>query len=551
MSDRRASIALFLFFLALQAFAATFNVFAVTWGDPVAYLALPSNILFHNSYSFNNYMVGVPPPLYPILLLPALALSDLGLDVILAISILNCICYAAFVFLLFKFKKVCDFSFAQTAVLAALILLTPCAFQFTQDIMTESLYFPLLAFGFYLALMPASVGNLTSLMIVLLSLVLTKPIGMVPYAILGAWKAGELLLLRRDLQSVTWSALLVFFPGASLLLWLILSPKLADLTGGGYQSGYTEVLIGYLTDASQFWLLLQRLFYSFIYTLMGAYFLPLLFLLPLKQQVDAHFPLKKALILYVLLWLGCTGLCAVAQGVFFPRNTTPSYLLYGRYIEGLIPIATILGFYQLVRLLRSEEKRTKSYYTILTLVVLLVFLIIANFPYEFWTGIHVISIATYLYTGELIGGVIFVAIIFALGLFALLMRGQKYNVIRYVMFFTLLTMLGYSTVREMLRVDDRKQNWKDRITKTKFHEVSPPSETKFLIIDPTLTHGKELWYLKGVYFKARYLYAEGFDFQSAPQGSLYFSSSIIPPQGFTFCDTRNWAKVHCKPIIEP
>ncbi len=549
MNSQRTSIILFIAVVSLYMAGSAFSPFILTWGDAVAYLGFPTNLVFHHEASFNNFKVAVPPPLYPLLLVPVLSLFERADNFMTGITLLNSLAYASFVFLAFIIGRRNSLSQLSRILLALLLTLTPGAFQYTQDVMTESFYLPMIAFAFYLTVAAIDRRNIYILSVLSFCLLMTKPIALVPFAILAGFKTVEFFRCKYQGRSYLQLFMLWVLPIGSLLVFMRMAPQLADFKGAEYPGGYSQVVLAFLSNWQMFQILLARLGMSIVYILIGSYFLPLLFLLPGCRDTVTRDLSRRSVGLFFLLWLFTAALCATAQGVFFRNPEAPSFYLYGRYIEALVPIATILGFLRLQQILQSlrNDPLTSIQKLAAILMSCIIFSILYFFPYRMWTGISVISLAHIVYPAEFLRSYPVIALIFSFGLLFSLFYKEYNFLFSRVMSLLLLATLLFSSAKEMQRVWVAKDSWRRRITDTPMYAAMPPERTRFLVIDPAITKSKELWYMKGVYIQARYREPRQFPDGKIPRGSIYLTSSSEAPPGFVNCDQRPWANVFCKP----
>lgn len=526
---RVATLALLVW--AAYAVAGWFNPFPLTWGDAHAYIIPAKAIVYRGEMLVDNYFSGIAPPLYSLLMIPAVLFGTDDTWVTWGACLINAACVASLVPLAYLFGNRLLLSFGQSTVCALFICIAPHMFQFTQDIMSENVYIPLFGWALWCALQPQDRRMIIASTALLSLMALTKPIAAVPILTIALWSGarswrerglgGALALLMR----------LGVLPICLIVGWLQWSEGLQDLPPelrGSYPPGYSEKLALIFSHSEAFVLFIQRLLASVGYTILGALFLPLALLFSHPYAKDRLPSVRADHLLLLFLWLGMASLSALAQFIFFKNPLDGRYFLYGRYLDPILPVILIYSFAELIRLLRRlRDSAVGEKWIISSAIGLLVFLLLVCYPLQFWSNNNSGAITAYV-MGKLTEQYWHLQAAMLAVLVATLLRvqserslGAKLAVV-VVLFF-----LGATSVKEMQRANDWKTKQRNEVTMLPVVVDAPPSTTSRLIVADDVGHQRAIWLFGYIYQRARIYPRSSFP-REVPPGSIVFSRQKTP-----------------------
>lgn len=362
---------LFLIFLLLALVKILLSLpFESPWvfGDAAIYTAKTRAILQGN-FQFDEYHYGGPkvPPLYSLFLVPAYLFDNptINYHLLLIINALlsSFIVIPAF-FITRRFVK------ANAALLIALLIsVYPSIWGFSFMEMSENLFFPLFLASAWLLLKTfekKSFAYESLLGLSLGSLALTRVTGIFPIAIyiliviFQFFRASERVsfLFRKFI-----ALLFIFLP---LYWWFSIQGGAAGLESrGGYKiTDYFGALQSILTlkeaFVKAFSLGLSQLGFilvtSFIIAIPLGFFGA--FRRIFKQRRQQKFRLLFAFtVLNAVFFLGSS----VAHQFIFSQKDPVRYLVFGRYVEPVIPLIILLGAVVLFRISRNIRFRTRFF----------------------------------------------------------------------------------------------------------------------------------------------------------------------------------------------
>lgn len=360
----------FLFYVALVLLKILLSVpFESPWvfGDDAIYTAKTRAILQGN-FHFDEFHYGGPkvPPLYSIALLPAYFFENPAWNYHL-ILVINALLSSAIIFPAFFIGR--RFLKEGASILTALLVsVYPSSFGFTYMVMSENLFFPLLLVSAWLLLITFEKKSLFYEMLLGLSLgalVLTRVVGVFPIV---AYLA--ILLFTFSPRKLV-SLIFIFLP---LFWWFFLEKGAGGLeSSGGYKiSHYLQAVSTILSSKSNFLKALSLTFSQLGFVFIVSYIIsiPLAIFGVLRKTFRSRRQKKfRLLFLFTLLnfilFLGAS----IAHQFLFSQKDAIRYLVFGRYIEPLIPLIIFLGTLVFFRI--SKELRLRTRLLLLASVFLL------------------------------------------------------------------------------------------------------------------------------------------------------------------------------------
>lgn len=534
--------------LSCYVIAGKMSPFPLSWGDTCTYLGLSVNLVNSMEFSFNNYHGAPPPPLYSIFITPVVYLSNIADQFSIWLALVNGSAYACLIFIGLLYGRATCLNLRDSIIAGILITITPTAFQYTQDVMSENIYIPLSTLALYLAVSKPSIRKYVLYAVVASSMLLTKPIGIVPITVLNCYILGNIIVSPNRKLFLHWGVLTCALPYVILTLWLSFAHHFVDFETTGYPKGYSNVFISTMTNWESFVIFIERIVNLIGYMLISTYFLPLTLLFSAPKSTQWDIPRSKLYSCVLLVFIAAASLAAIAQGVFFQKPSDGHYYIYGRYIEGTIPAIFFVSFAHIIEIVKSllKQKYTLRYRIIsgaITAVISII--VIICYPFQYHRGLNSVGLSTIVYINETLNKPILLAIICGSILFAVIAIPFKSKHFYMFSYLGLIGILLFGSVKEMQRVNKHKAKWKESITNSKLYAEAAPDKVTHIIIDPQITKSKSLWYLRPLYLKARYYYPEHLQ-TAPPPSSLYLSNGAPPPYaGFRLCDKLTWATAYC------
>lgn len=347
-------------------FSLRFTTPYVMWDD-VWYDSMAQNVLTGRFYTRFISIVGTLPPGYSIVIAPAYLLSG-NKDVIYHIMlVINALLSTSIIFpSYFILKKYCSkgMSFAG----ALIVTLLPTALLYTFTLMSENLFIPLFVFSAWF-LLEAYETNKISWQILavfsVISLYMTRSTGIamvagfafsIIYCLLMCGKSAGIF------KSLTNRAILIVLPIVLFLGWVVytsiyLSSSYSMGTPYAVASGsFINIIIETISNID-----LLTLVHEIDYIALSAYAIIFLLAIFLCTRVlgnkDRRSSPMSCMIIYVLVSsISLLGITLWTLCVGHMLGTDIRYMIFGRYIEPMIPMLFIFGIIGLCELYDEHYK---------------------------------------------------------------------------------------------------------------------------------------------------------------------------------------------------
>lgn len=360
--------------------------------DELIYDSVAENVLEGKLYSSFLGLpgVGTYPPGYPVFISIAYLLSDDKSIVYHTILIINSILTASIIFpayfLLHRFAS------RSTAIIGSLVVATlPMLNLFTFFLLSENLFIPLFTYSIWLLVesfeRESKLWDIAaSVSIAILFITRTQGLSMVIGLTLSllCMAAVRSSFRMADAVKFTLDKKFLFLPMAALIiLWVLYSSYM--IPSGTYSFGspygvensYSARLAGSVTDSSVLLTYLDSLVHEIDYLLLSTYFLIMVAIAYFSYAYIKNLKIEWSLNVAIMYFSISAAVLFVITLTFMSiTHGIPSYALYGRYIEPLVPVIFIFSFIALERLpgqFISRENAVKALAVFMPAVLFIIY----------------------------------------------------------------------------------------------------------------------------------------------------------------------------------
>lgn len=345
-------------FIFLAKSALTFP-FPSPWvfGDAYVYTAKTRAILAEGNFNFDEYHYGGPqiPPLYSIALLPAYMFNDMS-TAYRAMLVWNAFLSTLTIFPIFLIARnilnqnggqseregegttrAHDNKERQALLIAAAAGLLPGTWGYVPMIMSENLFFPLVAWSVYFMYRKWHIA----LGLTLASLMLTKATAIAFIAAYAIFAIVQFFISSRKIAFLKKQLLVALTFAVPVIWWQIVKEPAtaAHFTAGYDMKYYWEIIEKAISHVSGFLGLLRLAAHEFAYYGIATWFLGIPLALAYVWLPKNHPARKLAPCIGYILLAGVmlVGLSVIHMSRFIEINPE-RYMIFGRYIESTVPM---------------------------------------------------------------------------------------------------------------------------------------------------------------------------------------------------------------------
>lgn len=318
---------------------------ALTWsfpspwvfGDAYVYTAKTRAILTEGNFNFDKYHYGGPqiPPLYSIALLPAYMLGDME-TVYRAILVLNAFLSTLTIIPIFLIAR----NFVkerQGLIIAAAVGLLAGTWGYVPMIMSENLFFPLVAWSVYFMYRKWHIA----LGLALALLMLTKATAIAFIAAYAIFSIGQFFISSGKIAFLKKQLLVALAFAVPVIWWQIVKEPVtaAHFTAGYDMKYYWEIIEKAISHVSGSLELLRLAAHEFAYYGIATWFVGIPLTLAYVWLPKNHPARKLAPCIGYILLAGVmlVGLSVIHMSRFIEINPE-RYMIFGRYIESTVPM---------------------------------------------------------------------------------------------------------------------------------------------------------------------------------------------------------------------
>jgi len=408
-------VLLILFFFGLVFLKAALSLkFPSPWvfADEAVYSETASNILDGIFFSKLQYCQTYPPG-YSLVLSLAYFISNNESTTYHIMQLINCVLTSSIIFPAYFILE--TYTSKTIAFLASILIsVLPSVSLYTFAIMSENVFIPLFAFSFWF-LIESYKGRgkywdfLAGFSI--FYLFLTKTMGL---AMIIGFIASFFFFSKSKSRFTSFSyilkenGLLLSSLLIPFIIWKLYAYLLIPVGVGSYNSAsYLTGFINNLGSLQDFYTLMSLFIHEAEFLIWAAYFVVfsvlLMIISSLKlKKLQISFPdskwnsldevnkiaLKSSLVYFLGSFIIVMTICVAHMSLYL--NGNPYYLIFGRYLDPIVPLVFILGLMG-VELLYTNDVGIKSKLAV-TIYIIINILFIFTFPYEYYKFPNMLSI---------------------------------------------------------------------------------------------------------------------------------------------------------------